>query len=190
MSSAHKDPRLQTDSDKVNHADFEHTTNRTFRLLRSAALLLDKESREEGKSVNAIINQLIMKDLRADRADRQLNPVLLPSICVRELIENIPDEKIVEVANDCAKDALMRYVLLEVDGVASAKSVFDTMRLYNDVTVTENDGKKIAILAHYAGVKYSLFSGTMYKTLFAQVGAKVEFSTDDNAVVFELGQIS
>lgn len=167
----------------------EHTINRTIRLSRQAATLLEKESKDRATSENTVVNDLIMRNLRAERGTRQLKMVHLNSMIVRELLESLSDEKIIEIGKNEANDVLERDVLLEIDGIVSPKSVLDAMKLYHDVSEAEYNGKKIVIVAHYAGKKYSLLAGIMYKTLFALTGAAVEFSIDDNAIIFDLDSV-
>lgn len=173
----------------VEHLEDEHTINRTIRLSKQAAALLEKESRDRATSENTVVNDLIMRNLRAERGTRQLKMVHLNSMVVKELLESLSDEKIIEIGKNEANDVLERNVLLEVDGIVSPKSVLDVMKLYHDVSESEYNGKKIVIMAHYAGKKYSLLAGTMYKTLFALAGATVEFSIDDNAIIFDLNSV-
>lgn len=167
----------------------QYTTNRTFRLLKSAADVLEQVSRDRSLSENAIINELIMKNLRVETVERQLKPVSLPAMTFRALFEKLPAEKVIEVAKNDANDGLIRNVFIEADGVLSPKSILRAMKTHHDVSETHYDGKMKVVLAHYAGRNYSLLVGTMYQTLFALAGLKVEFSIDEDGVLFDLGSL-
>ena len=171
------------------HSQNDHTENRTFRLPKEAYHLLELESRDRGISENTIVLELIMKDLRARRAHRQLKPIHFPAITVRALLENLPDDKLIEVASNAAEDVLVQNIPIEIGGDLSARSIVEMMKSCNDVAQTQHREKQILIISHYAGRKFSLFAGTMYKGLFSKAGANVEFTFDDAAVVFDLDSL-
>ena len=172
-------------SSRVDHHKAEETRNKTFRLKLAASNLLDQEAGDRGLSDNVIINELILKDLRRERGLRSLKPIQADSLTIRLLAEEVSEEKIVEIGEKTANDVLLRDVPFEVTGSMSSESIVQTMKLYYDCSESKYSGRRILIVAHYAGSKWSLLVGTFWKTLLASVGSDVKFSIDDNAVVFE-----
>ena len=74
----------------------------------------------------------------------------------------------------------------ELYGGGSYESVVRTMKVLHDVLETESNGKRVLVMSHFAGRKYSLLVGIMYETLFARYGARVKFVTNENHVTFTI----
>ena len=160
--------------------------HRTFRFEREAMEILEQESKERRQSENSIVNQLILKNLKAERIHRRLREVHLHAMTARALLEETSDEKIIEVATSDANDPVLKNIFVEVGGIFSADSILDKMKLFYDVSWTEHDGRKIVIVAHFGGRKYSLLIGTMFENLFKLTGKEVDLAIDENAVVLSL----
>ena len=82
---------------KIEHHKAEETTNKTFRLEFPATHLLEQEMEDRNLSANAIVNELILKDLRRDRGLRASKPVCAASLIIRLLAEEISEEKVIEI---------------------------------------------------------------------------------------------
>jgi hypothetical protein len=164
-------------------SEVEH--NKTFRLDIEASRLLAQEAKDRNASANAIINRLILKSLKRERALSALKTIHVPSLTMRLVTESLPDERMAEIGREMAEDVLLKDIPFEVSGCMSTQSVLDTMKLLYEVHESELDGRKVVFLVHYSGAKWSLLCGSFWKALFASVGTKVDFSTDDNAVVFK-----
>jgi len=126
-----------------------------------------------------------MKKLKGERGLRTLKPILVVPFTLKLLTLDIPDEKIIEIGEKTAEDVLVRRIPDELEGETSPKTVLDMMKIYCDVRESVHNGKKVVILAHYAGAKGSLLIGSFYRKLFSLAGEKVEFSGDENAIIFE-----
>jgi len=178
---------MSTLTKSENHHQKEEvaTTNRTFRLESSASHLLEQEALDRNISANSVINELIQKDLMRERGFRAVRMIHVPALAIGLLTRDIPEELVIEAAQKAASDALLKDVQVEVGGSMSSESVLKIIKLLYDCSESEYDGKGKVIVAHYAGRKWSLFLGTLWKSLFASSGKNANFSVDDNAVIFE-----
>ena len=174
-----------TKTESSNNKKEESTTNRTFRLENSSSHLLEQEALDRNISANSVVNELIQKDLMRDRGFRAVRMIHAPALTLNLLTKDLPDDVVTEAAEKAANDALLRDVTIEVGQSMSAESILKTIKLLYDCSETEYDGRGKIIAAHYAGQKWSLFLGTLWKALFASVGCNAKFSADDNAVIFE-----
>ncbi len=105
---------------------------------------------------------------------------------MRAITEELSDEKMAEIGKEMANDVLLKDLPIRVSGTMSPESILETIRLLYEVHESENDGRRIVFLVHYSGSKWSMLCGSFWKAIFASVGKNVDFSTDDNAVVFRL----
>ena len=163
--------------------EVEH--NKTFRLNAEASHLLEQEARDRNISVNAVVNRLILNNLKRDRALCAVKRIHVPSQSVRLVTEGLSGEKMAEIGKELANDVVLRNLPIGVAGTMSGESVLETMKLLYEVHESGPDGRKLVFLVHYAGSKWSLLCGSFWKALFASAGTSVEFSTDDNAVAFK-----
>ena len=166
------------------------TTSKTFRLDRSEFDILAREARERNVSPNEVVNELIAQDLDREHFLRPMRMIKASSLMLKLITEAVPDEKIIEIGERLADDTLQKNLPCEVVGELSQESILKTMKYFAgahsyEYTLTEHEGKKIVILAHYVGRSYSLLCATYWKALFATIGEKVSFSIDDSAVVLK-----
>ncbi|HMK84205.1 MAG TPA: hypothetical protein VK503_10850 [Candidatus Bathyarchaeia archaeon] len=161
------------------------TTNRTFRLDAEAARLLEKESKERDISINAIVNELIVRDLRRDRDFRGVRIFPTSIQVLRLLTEEPSDDKILEIANKLLNDSVHLELYRRMIGDFTLENVLAAMKRNYEFVETRHDHKRIIILALYAGRKWSLLNGAIWQGLFKLAGLEVEYSVDENSVKFE-----
>ena len=158
---------------------------RSFRIENSNIELLEREARARDVSPNAIVNELIEKDLRRARGLRGVKNMVITAYTLRLLTERIPPEAIIEIAEKNAKDHLIRNIPRQQWGSMSAKSILETIKLDWECDETEIDGKKVIIVQLFCGRNFSFFFGETFKHTFASVGVNVKYTYDDDATVFE-----
>jgi hypothetical protein len=164
----------------------EGTMNKTFRLDKSLVELLENEARIRNVTTNALVSDLIDKDLRKGYALRGINTVLVPALAMKLFTEGLStDETIVEIAEKVSKDALGRTVPRKLGGSMSVEAILQAVKLLNECDESEQNGKKMLIISHYCGRNYSLFLGAFHKAVFASVGANVNYSISDDAVILQ-----
>jgi hypothetical protein len=161
------------------------TTNKTFRLDKSAARLLEQESKERDLSANAIVNELILKNLRREREFRSMRTFPVSVQTLRILTEELSDEKVVEIGKRLVNDELLKEFYFRIIGNMTPENILQAMKRNYETTEAEHGGKKVLILALYAGRKWSLLTGILWQTILASAGMEVKFSADENAVIFE-----
>ncbi|MGA2874693.1 MAG: hypothetical protein ABSE82_04045 [Nitrososphaerales archaeon] len=163
--------------------ELEH--NKTFRLSNEASRLLEQEANDRNESANAIINRLIMKNLKTERAMNAVKVIHAFSQTIRALSEEVSNERMAEMGKELANDVVLRDLPIRVSGTMSAESILDTIKSIYEVHESEHDGRKMVFIVHYAGSKWSSLCGSFWKAMFESVGTKVELAIDDNAVVFK-----
>ena len=171
------------------------TANKTFRLDRSEFDTLVREAKERNVSPNEIVSELIEQDLDREHYLRALKTLRVSSLMLKLITEAIPDEKIVEIAEKLASDALERNLPFEIAGDLSQESIVKTMKFFAgahsyEYAETEHEGNKVIILAHYVGRSFSLLLGTFWTSLLSSIDKKASFSIDDSAVVMKFEKLS
>ena len=107
--------------------EVEH--NKTFRLNIEAYHLLEQEARDRNLSANAVINNLILNNLKRDRALCAVKRIHVPSQSIRLVTEGLSDERMSEIGRELANDMVLRDLPIGVSGTMSAESVLETMKL-------------------------------------------------------------
>ena len=167
----------------------KQTRNKTFRLDELTCEILEREAIDRNVSVNEMINELILKEFGQGTIFKSRKIIRVNLLTLQLITGALPDEKIIEIGEKIASDALLKDLPLEIAGDASFEAIQKTMKFlaghwafeYSEV---EHAGKKVIILAHYVERSYSLLLGTYWKTLLLSTGAKVDFSADNDAVLF------
>jgi hypothetical protein len=176
----------RTVSGPLEISEIKHTRTKTFRLSEEAAWIIEHESKDRGLSENLIANELITNQLRRLRVERQLglNTISLSDSIVRAILDNVSDDVIIEIADQSSECTLLADAPLELYGSRSCESVISMMKLCHEVAETSNSGKRVLVMTHFGGKKYSLLVGKMYEGMFARTGTKVKLLLDENHVVF------
>jgi len=161
------------------------TANKTFRLSTSAIQLLEQEAHDKQESVNAVINELVLKNLKNERDLRGTTTFPVSIQTLRLLSEELSDEKISEIANKLLNDGVQREFYHHVIGTMTPEGVLQAMKRHYHLSETETGGRRILILSLYCGKKWSLLTGLIWQALLASAGLDVKLSTDDNSAMFE-----
>ena len=172
----------------------EPSTSKTFRLHKSKIDILEREATERNVSPNEIVTELIGQELGKEHALRGLKTMRVSSLMLKQITEVIPEEKVIEIGQNLANDALERNLPVEITGQLSMPSVLETMKYFSgahsyEYSETEHEGSKVIVLAHYVGKKYSVLIATFWKTLLTSIGVNITCSVDDNAVVLKFGKL-
>ena len=151
--------------------------------------ILEQDAKGRNVSANEVINDLILHELSQGTILKSRKMVRINLLTLKLLTEALTDEKIVEIGEEMANDALQKDLPFEVAGELSLAAVQKTMRFLSghwpfEYSEVEHEGKKVIILAHYVGRRYSLLLGTYWKARLQSVGAKVDYSFDNDAVIF------
>ena len=141
------------------------------------------------------MNELIAENIDKEYLLRSMKTLRVSSLMLKLITEAVPDEKIIEIGERLANDALERNLPFEVAGDLSTRVDFEDYevlrrRTFIQYTETEHEGKKVVILAHYVGRSYSLLIATYWKTLLASIGQVTSSSTDDGAIVMKFDKLS
>ena len=104
---------------------------------------------------------------------------------MRCLTEKLSDADMIEIGEKLGNDYLIKDISVEATGTLSVEGIIETMKVLYESSESDHNGIRDIIIAHYAGAKFSLLLGTMWKRIIASAGGDVKFLTDDNAVIFE-----
>ena len=164
------------------------TKNKSFRLDELESNALEQEAKDRNISASDVVSELISHELVRGRILRSRRMHQVSSLTLRLITEALPDEKIIEIAERIANDALQQDLPFEITGETSLEAIQKTMMFLAghwsfEYNVVEHEGKKVIILAHYVSRSYSLLLGTYWKALLHSVGTDVILSVDNDAVL-------
>jgi hypothetical protein len=172
-----------------NSVEHELTVSRAFRIRKSDLDILEKEAREQSQSVNEIVNDLIDRYVKWGRSAKTLGSVFVTPIMLNAFLEEIPDEKIIRIAEELAKDPF------GPNRVGFPKSADEVLAKYRTLCTfgqsksfeREDAGDRTLIISkNEVGKKFSLFDATYWKAMFAGAGVQVNTRFTDNLVLFEI----
>jgi len=160
------------------------TVTKTFRLEKSAIDLLEQEAIDRGISTNSVLNDIILNNLKRERKLRPVKTAIVNTHMIRRLADSLAEDALVKIAEGNSNNALIRRIASDEGGTLTVQSVLETMKLIEDVSISSEGQKKFVILGHFAGEKWSVVQATFWKSLFRAAGANVDYSCDENAVIF------
>ncbi len=158
----------------------KQTRNKTFRLDELTCEILEREAIDRNVSVNEMINELILKEFSQGTIFKSRKIIRVNLLTLQLITEALPDEKIIEIGEKIASDALLKDLPLEIAGDASLKAIQKTMKFlaghwdfeYSEV---EHAGKKVIILAHYVGAVIHCSSEPIGRRFFSQRAPRSTF---------------
>ena len=169
----------------------EETVNRAFRLNKDAFDALHQEARKRNVTANTIVNELVMKYITVDRILKKYHPMIVSSSVLRLFSEELPQDRIIEMAEKAADDILLGDFPVEITGDDSAAGVFRALKTFSlatgeyEYSEEEYDGKRTVILVHNVGKNWSLFIATYWKNLLNRKGVEVKISTTEDAIMLQ-----
>jgi hypothetical protein len=161
---------------------------RSFRLSRRGYEGLQNVAKERNTTVNSILNELVEQyiDYEYEVSRQKVMHIAVPFL--KFLTDRVPKEELIQFGRNFARTieggvVLRQYQSLQLESLIGIVRIYCK---YNSIRLVEtrHDSKRILIMVHEVGLNYSHFSGSYYKALFEIIGTKVDYTADENAVVF------
>jgi hypothetical protein len=151
------------------------TIGHSFRINEESLETLTQEAQRQGISVNALTNKILNNYCQNGRWAQRLGQLQLSRSLVNNIMECIPNEKIVEIAkisgSTGAKDALRTMGITPTyDNLMSfiKNNISEGANLF-DYNHHNRDKKDIIHLRHELGPKWSMFIATQTATMFESI---------------------
>ena len=160
-----------------NYGKSKKTITRTFRIKDYWDLILQEEAERQNISSNALMDKILRRFALYDRYANRLNILDLPSRILKTIIEFLPDERVVEEAeNFGALDAVdflnsmgyareyetFKYLVKEHFGSSEFARWF---QCFHHQTETQD----LFHLQHNLGLKWSLFVDNYLRTILKTI---------------------
>ncbi|WP_415280973.1 hypothetical protein [Candidatus Nitrososphaera sp. FF02] len=165
------------------------TTVFAFRIDPKDAAELRRLAKDDHVSMAALVSQVLKSYLEWDHMWSKVGMVPMEKETVRELIENIPDDRMGKVVTYAA-DRFMGNLLL-MTGKSTLESFlhvtrkrFEKSGLYLSEFV--EDGKLQLTVHHRLGRKWSIFTSEYHDIAIRQLGYKTEVDVKDDLWIIKI----
>jgi hypothetical protein len=172
-----------------NTVQQELTVSRAFRIKKSELDILEKEAREQNQSVNQVVNDLIDRHIHWGIHTKNARPIFMPSTLLKAILEEIPDDRIVKIAEEFATHDSGLYLTGFPKSAEEALERYRALCKYGQSNGYEEEDvgdTKLVSIDHEVGKKFSLFEAAHWKSVFALAHAQISTRFTDNLVIFEI----
>jgi hypothetical protein len=151
------------------------TTIASFRINESVLDALREDAKRQNVSVNSLLNQILLTYINYDRPMKRFDMMKLPTSAIKRILEAATETYI-----------RARWGELTVENALSFIKVTAEYSNRFEYSAITHDGRINITITHRLGAKGNLFLQSFVKAIFHQMGVSPKFSSDENAVTFEL----
>lgn len=163
----------------------------TLRLKQETVERLEKESTRERLHLSAFANVIFDEYLEVHLPASKAGLVYTPKKLLRELVREVPDEKIPAIAAIAALPGLecVTWMTKNGSGPESMMQTLLALSKYSGYICTDSfeDGKRTISIIHHMGVKYGKLMQSFLEHIFADVkDSVILFETSDDRVTMTI----
>jgi hypothetical protein len=167
------------------------TTIASFRINESVLDALREDAKRQNVSVNSLLNQILLTYINYDRPMKRFDMMKLPTSAIKRILEAATDDAVIEAGRTTGRDVPETYIRarwgeLTVENALSFLKVTAEYSNRFEYSAITHDGRINITITHRLGAKGNLFLQSFVKAIFHQMGVSPKFSSDENAVTFEL----
>ncbi len=155
------------------------TTTLSLRIDSELYEKLKNESNEKGISINSLVMSTVQRHIAWDIFAQELGFMSISKRTVKQFCEQIPEEKIKEIAKDTGF-GIMKELILLMFGKIDFKTIIDVIKIRASLhgmanhRITSNNVHIITI-HHGISQKFSYFLAEIFKTI-----------TEENNIIFKI----
>jgi hypothetical protein len=158
----------------TNAGESERKTHiRTIRLSESLERSLEKEAADEGTTVNADINSILIRHFKWDKTAREFGVAELPKALLKSILEGCDDETLARIGREVGLPVLKEMAEFWTnDSSPSGMLDFQTERAKFDpnlqTKVTQEGGTYTITIRHDYGPKWSIITKSVLQDFVRQ----------------------
>ncbi|HSB57524.1 MAG TPA: hypothetical protein VLD38_06940 [Nitrosopumilaceae archaeon] len=170
----------------------EKSESITFRLDKQVMDKLRSQSKNDGISLNSLVNQLLSHCLDWDVVSAKAGWFPIPKYSFISLLDKLDEKTISEVGEQVGK-VISKDMLLKMRGyynLAGWISVLKSRARAGGFTLTEiEDGDQISfIMQHDMGLKSSIWFKSVYTGVFSDLDPSSKHEYTDNTLVYKVNK--
>jgi hypothetical protein len=171
----------------------ERTVTRSFRISESAFEALQEEARKRNVSVNTLHNLVLLTFADYDRFLNEFHMIKLSSSTFNRILKATNDEAIIEAGRNAGKNVPKGFMQAK-DGRISEINCIEYLKLMSQYAnlfqfnVSRSESGTSITLIHDFGEKGSLFFSEYVKSVFGLVDVRVQVSSSETSISFELSR--
>lgn len=163
----------------------------TFRISEGVYQALQKEAEKQDTSLNTLVNQLFDAHVNDRVFLQRLDYLRVNKLTFRRILEGTSDQVLME-AGTASGTETVRTISLGRSGAVNLETVLDTIyRLcefsgFARYSEMQSTGKRVVVLAHDYGPKWSTFIGNFATAAFRLVSREPKVTVGERSVVVEI----
>jgi hypothetical protein len=163
----------------------------TFRLSEGVYLALQKEAEKQDTSLNTLVNQVLDAHVNDRVFLQRLDYLRVNKLTFRRILEGTTDQSLIESGAASGTETI-RTITLGRSGTVNLDNIVDTIyRLaefsgFARYSEMHSDGKRVIVLAHDYGPKWSTFIGSFAAAAFKLVSREPKITVGERSVVIEV----
>ncbi len=167
------------------------TASATFRISERAYHALQNEAEKQDTSLNTLVNQIFDGHVIDRIFSEKLDFLRVNKLTFRRVLEGTSDQALMEAGQSSGTETV-RTVTLGRSGTITLESLLETiseLSEYSDFarySEIQSPGKKVIVLTHELGPKWSVFIRSFVVAAFKLIGSDPKITTGDRSIVVEV----
>ncbi|MGA2199530.1 MAG: hypothetical protein ABSG45_06300 [Nitrososphaerales archaeon] len=176
---------------EIEHDRSKRTASATFRISEKAYHALQNEAERQDTSLNTLVNQVFDSHVNARIFQEKLDFMRVNRLTFHRILEGTSDQALMEAGQTSGSETV-RTVTLGRSGTITMETILETISELSEFSdfarysEIESTGKRVIVLTHELGPKWSVFIRSFVNAAFKLVDCDPKATVGDRSVVVEI----
>jgi hypothetical protein len=176
---------------EIEHDRSKRTASATFRISEKAYHALQNEAERQDTSLNTLVNQVFDSHVNARIFQEKLDFMRVNRLTFHRILEGTSDQALMEAGQTSGSETV-RTITLGRCGTVTMETVLETISELSEFSdfarysEIESTGKRVIVLTHELGPKWSVFIRSFVNAAFKLVDCDPKATVGDRSVVVEI----